>query len=534
MKLRNKKKPIIKVLSDTSSINDNPAHYFKEVYQTYFTHYNSKSSKKYKDIIERRYLGEETLESIGNTYGITRERVRQIVEKVKGSFNRLLRGDSIKTPRIILGVSIPHKMSKFINFVESRLVHDEKEVLDFISYTYSGKILPSDMYEYKKDIKKLMYILGYNPYKVCEKTLYFEEDSLSSSILLNEMISNIKNALKSAEKPLSLRKIVALTGIQKDCVEALLPALDFIEQLNEGYQIKNSFLNNYVDIIYRVLKNRKKPISLQEVVAELQKYNASICPRYIGARLTGDERFVSLGKKSIYSLKEWNPDGRTYLQIMEDVLRKEGKPLTTKDLHKKVLRVKKDYPLSTILSYMSSYTDIFKRLENNKVALVSWKRYKSRKRPLRKTRISSEYFLNLSLAFFISRKEKTCDTRTFYRHVKNTVRNVDSRYIYSKIKDCPILESVKGQNKIALKKGYRNILSLIAKQKNLSHKKSLKNIKEESRKYILKRGSVVMADLVKHLKTYGAASPTIYRALEDESFKKTPIPNSRTKIVNIG
>lgn len=296
-------------------------------------------SPKVRDIFERRFgikkklnsdqtVNTETLESIGKSMDITRERVRQIEEA---------------------GFAFVRKQNK--------------EILDDIykgfGEYFQGKggfkkedVLLSDLggKNYKPQVLFLL-TMGEQFSRVCEKKdfYYFWSTMQDSGKKIKETLNSLVSDLKSIGKPVLKEEFFTnFTGkydLDKETLASYLEVSKKIQENNEGKiglvdwpEIKPRGVK---DKAFLVFKKHQKPLHFTNVAQlidklEYSKPNKKTYPQTVHNELIKDSRFVLVGRGT-YALKEWGYVPGTIKDIIVDVMSKKSQPLGKDDIVKEVL-----------------------------------------------------------------------------------------------------------------------------------------------------------------------------------------------------
>ncbi len=301
---------------------------YKQVYQKFTKGINPKT----KDIFDRRFgvkTGEpETLEAIGKTLGITRERVRQIEEAG-------------------------------FNFVKK----NNKEALDGIFVQFADYFKSQG--GFKKEEKALEELGGKNakPYvlflltigeqfsKVCEKKDY------------NYFWSNLPNAQESIKG--TLNSLVS----QMQKIGKPIPKKDFYAQVASAQKLSEAATSSYLEIskkirlnnegelgliewpeikprgvkdrAFLIFKKHGKPLHFTDVASMIDKSsynlpNKKTYPQTVHNELIKDARFVLVGRGT-YALSEWGYVPGTIKDIITKILKDNNQPIHKEELVKQVL-----------------------------------------------------------------------------------------------------------------------------------------------------------------------------------------------------
>ncbi len=302
-----------------------------------------------KDVILRRFgLQEsgqpETLESIGDSYQITRERVRQI-EK-----------EGLK------------KLSKKINNYEN------------VFNTFNEKI---DLFGGLKREDRLLFILGDRSYHDANYVSFLlslgdsfdknrETDELhphwltdkSSLSIAEDIIQNSYDKLKSIKKPVPLEKLKSSPDYPTHKFISYLEISKDVKQGPQGlFGLKNwpeVSPRGVKDMAYIALKKKGKPLHFKKV-AKLIGEDTN--PQTVHNELIKDDRFVLVGR-GIYALKEWGYKEGEVKDVIKRIIEKADRPLSKDEIVNKVLK-KRMVKKNTVIQNLSN-KKYFKRTSDGK------------------------------------------------------------------------------------------------------------------------------------------------------------------------
>jgi hypothetical protein len=271
---------------------------------------------KEREVIVRRFGLEgrkrETLQSIGDSFGITRERVRQIqvsaTKKIEPKLERY---------KIVFESFLDY----FKNFGGIR---KEESLLKELG---------------KNQENELIFLLSLD-----ERFKKFNQDKDFYSFWAGNL-----EAVKKAKEVISLL-------CKKFEKEKKLMTFD---QLSQGLGIKKEILVSYLEISKRIQKNEKGLYGLREwpeinprgvrdkaylIFKELQKplHFTEVAKLIEGSNLATvhnelirDERFVLIGR-GIYALREWGYEPGEVKDIILKILKEEKRPLTKEEILEKI------------------------------------------------------------------------------------------------------------------------------------------------------------------------------------------------------
>ncbi|MDD5289760.1 MAG: sigma factor-like helix-turn-helix DNA-binding protein [Patescibacteria group bacterium] len=315
---------------------------------------------------------EQTLESIGQKMGLTRERVRQIENNARANvikhkdFQGLI--DPVKDVMVSAleeqgGVSSRDRVARSVILEEE--INKNRKFLEFLIDNFVDEI---------KDIKHEHFLDGW----------YLNEENLSLAAGLIEETKKLvaeRNKLMMEEDLLkemtklpsyanNKEKIDALVEKnQGDLNKVFLSYLDLARGLDktpfqqwgltDWRHVRPRRVN---DKIYLILDWYKKPMHFREIaqkINEVYKNDKPSHPATVHNDLISDERFVLIGR-GVYALKEWGYEGGTVADIVERVLNEKG-PLSREEVITEVLK-QRDVKTNTILLALSD-KEAFEKVE---------------------------------------------------------------------------------------------------------------------------------------------------------------------------
>ncbi|MBP6942536.1 MAG: hypothetical protein KBB55_00655 [Candidatus Buchananbacteria bacterium] len=364
-----------------SIANFNPV----ETLNTLFAHL----SQKERDVIERRFgLSErerQTLEEIGQHYGITRERVRQIeslsIKKLKQL--EALRTEIKEAERVVADL-----LEQYGGVMEEQFFLEH--LLNYLNThpRSENALLFLAEYIFSENVAKVKQDKHFNPIWQVGSA---DVDPIKE--VINEMVAIIERR----GEPMPLAELLTefkSSEYYKQNRERIIAATTFLEaseedidKILESYlrasrRIKQDFFENWGlvswgsvrpkkinDKIYIVLKKAGKPLHFVDIASQINemKFDEKIAyPPTVHNELILDNKYVLVGRGT-YALREWGYTPGNVAQVIEEVLRENG-PLSKADIITKVLE-RRNVKQSTIyLSLMNNKK--ITRSADGKYALV--------------------------------------------------------------------------------------------------------------------------------------------------------------------
>lgn len=288
-----------------------------------------------KDVIEQRYglKGKErkTLEAVGETYGITRERVRQIeavgfakmepkLKETKEVFdhfeNQVKLSGNLKKENTLLNLLGGQKYQNQVLFLLTLDGNFKKFYQDKDYYS----LWTID--ENSLDLAKKVNTFLFKRFNEINKPLAFQE-------IEREVSSGFKKTLAS-------EALTAYLEISKN----IQPGLESKFGLKEWAEINPRGVK---DKAYLVLKKESKPLHFTEVTklinsSEFSKiFHQRALVQTVHNELIKDPRFILVGR-GLYALREWGYQPGVIKDVISMILEKEKKPLTQEEIVKEVLK----------------------------------------------------------------------------------------------------------------------------------------------------------------------------------------------------
>lgn len=318
------------------------------------------------DIISNRYgLGEDTkrktLEAIGQKYGITRERVRQIENAALTSIRK---SDAMKSED-----SVFLELKKLIESLGS-VVHED-ELLKIISEDESVQnhinfylVLGDAFTQHKED-----------------------ENFKTRWVVEHEVVDKIHDALKNLYKSLGTDELV----VESDMIDRFLKNIKDLSDEHRDQEIlrrwlslskkvaknplnewgraesKNVKTRGVKDYTFLVLRKHGEPMHFKEVAEAITKtFGRKTLAATTHNELIKDSRFVLVGRGK-YALREWGYKPGIVRDVIKEILIANG-PMTKDDVVDAVLK-ERFLKRNTILVNLQN-SKYFKKLADGKYTVA--------------------------------------------------------------------------------------------------------------------------------------------------------------------
>ena len=301
-----------------------------------------------REIIARRFGlhdRKETLEQIGDLLGITRERVRQLEKAI-----------------LIRLKLAAEKDADNIGSIEKHFIRHLHEmggaarVSDLTKRVYAT---PND-----RDHAHVAFIAELAP----NLTVLGENDNYHHGVAIRERhdekklrsdVDTVVKTIKEHGQPISIDELHGkLTHEHPDQVRAVASLSKNLSNLKDHWGLnKWPTVNpkNIRDKIYVILQDNGTPLHFSEIATAIKNSDfkrKNVTTQAIHNELIKDKRFVLIGR-GIYALSEWGYKKGTVSDIITDILKKEGSPLTRDEIVRRVLKHRQVKETTILLNLQS-------------------------------------------------------------------------------------------------------------------------------------------------------------------------------------
>lgn len=316
-----------------------------------------------REIISRRFgLNDrkETLEQIGDLLGITRERVRQLEKAILIRLKLAAEKDADNVQSIEKHfIRHLHEMGGAARVSDlTKRIHEAPSDRDHAHVAFIAELAPNltvlsenDHYHHGVAIKER-----------------HDEKKLKSDI------DTVVKTIKEHGQPLSIADLHdKLAHEHPDQVRAIASLSKNLSSLKDQWGLnKWPTVNpkNIRDKIYVILQDNGQPMHFSEIATSIKGSDfkrKNVTTQAIHNELIKDKRFVLIGR-GIYALNEWGYSKGTVSDIIRDILKKEGGPLTRDEIVRRVLK-HRQVKETTILLNLQSKPE-FKRVAKATYALA--------------------------------------------------------------------------------------------------------------------------------------------------------------------
>lgn len=304
----------------------------------------TKEPKKSGDILKKRFgIGQkktQTLEEIGRGYGVTRERVRQIIGDSMRRIGAYSQNEPLREAeeKIIFTIRENRGIITVRKLVEMLSNNDKIEANSIIFFgALSGRIISVE----EKGVIKKSWAIHDSVVREVK-----EVDSIAKSIFQNEKVL-------FPDEELARRILEKYKGNEKESSISHQQILNFVHTLEQIKQNKLGKwgMSHWKEInlkgtrerVYMALQEKGEPMHFSEIAKFIDTYNLGkrkAHPQTVHNELIKDERFVLVGRGT-YALAEWGYIHGTVRDVLEEILSKSRGSLSQKEIMKQALKMRR-------------------------------------------------------------------------------------------------------------------------------------------------------------------------------------------------
>lgn len=289
----------------------------------------------------------QTLERIGQRFGITRERVRQIekaaIKRLAATTDQeLVRADQVLTEVV--------RAYGGITLVENAVATLEVSERDLQFVVFLALLAPHiELIEENDDLRAAITML---PVFAHSQVRALSREAVATIKRIGEPVSieQLSEELPSEIEPATLEQLCQITKA--------LACLDGKWGLAKWPEVNPKSIR---DKTYLVLARHGQPLHFSDIaerIKELGSGKRNVTVQAVHNELIKDQRFILIGR-GIYALAEWGYTPGTVADIITDVLRSE-QPLHKDEIIKRVLQKRRVKTTTIILNLQEK--DQFERV----------------------------------------------------------------------------------------------------------------------------------------------------------------------------
>lgn len=276
----------------------------------------------------------KTLERIGEEFGITRERVRQIISDILRHIAKEGKNSDFSKleERLILVIEKNDGIIKENDIVEKFNTDGLKEAnaIRFIAQC-SQKIIPVE----KKGVVEKSWVVDEKVLADVEKIYGVSSGELEKEgkpIEEDDIIGKIADSVPGTSRGKALNFLNVFDSVKKNKFGKW--GMSDWEEINpKGAREK----------IYLILKETGKPLHFTEIAQLIDKYGLGTRkahPQTVHNELIKDDRFVLIGR-GIYALREWGYSEGTIKDVLISILKDRNEPMSREELLKEVMKIRR-------------------------------------------------------------------------------------------------------------------------------------------------------------------------------------------------
>ena len=318
-----------------------------------------------KEIISRRFglKGyKETLEQIGETLSITRERVRQLEKAIL--IRLQVSAEENQIPELAAAEKVLVR-----NLTEMGRVAKLSDLADKVYGKSTSASEKTGIYFIATFAKSLTVIEDNDRYYAAVGIAEY-----GSGLEIKERADEIVKIIKANKAPMTIEELDGMLNYEHpDHIKAVASISKLLATLNGVWGLaKWPTVNpkNIRDKIFVILETKKEPMHFSDIAREIKESNfkrKNVTVQAIHNELIKDARFVLIGR-GIYALSSWGYKKGTISDIIKSILGKSEEPLTREEIVKQVLRVRKVKETTILLNLQNK--ELFKKVGKNSYTLA--------------------------------------------------------------------------------------------------------------------------------------------------------------------
>ncbi len=291
---------------------------------------------KEKDVIVQRFSldnhPKRTLESIGQQFSVTRERVRQIEKIALGKLRR-----TVQTTRLGVVSDLANKILAEHGGVllETSLI---SEIINYLKATEN--VEPSIIrlaLNINQNIQKIEKNNVYNTFWVLKNV----DNSVISSVVSAgiKILKKKSDVISGSKMVVQVRQVLTekLAEYNDPFIISALEVDQRVKKVGDGFGLMSwRHINprSIRDKAYIILKTAKKPMHFVEIsnkISEAGFDKKVVTVQAVHNELIRYDQFVLVGR-GLYGLKEFGYDKGTVADVIENLLKKKGSPMSKQEI----------------------------------------------------------------------------------------------------------------------------------------------------------------------------------------------------------
>jgi len=305
----------------------------------------------------------KTLNQIGDEYGISRERVRQIVQEAINKIKKKSKKDNLfekAEEKIKFTIEKNYGIITKKDLVKALITRNrEGSFIDFILYCSENFDVIEDKYEMEKTIIKIGFKMEkWKRVKENAKKVLEEKGEVLSSKTFFNKFSKIHSEISEGE-------FFTYMNISREIKKGVFGKWGIATwgEINpKGVRQK----------AYLVIKESEEPLHFKKVAKMIDKYKLNekkTHPQTVHNELIKDDIFVLVGRGT-YALREWGYQRGTVKDVIEEILKMSDNPVRQDEIVEKVLSVR-DVKETTVIINLNNF---FEKIDKRKYFLKDEKK----------------------------------------------------------------------------------------------------------------------------------------------------------------
>ncbi len=353
--------------------NENNNHF-----EGFFTQLLNELSEREREVLQKRYqltsdvAQKNTLKQIGDTYGITRERVRQIEREAINKLDKLTALESYKAQLDELEASLQTFMER-----KGGLVVEKDLVNEYVADNHSFDTLHQNAFLFVIEflIDSIDRVEESDDFYAHWRLTELAHDDFNK--IVTEVINQFEQSKQVSEEEalFNLVKERLLTDLKVDFLKSLFekhtdlqPEAVIASYLATTKKVEKNILGHWglaewpevkpkklSDKIHLIFKRSAKPLHFRDVAQNINEAGfdrKNICAATVHNELIANGGYVLIGR-GIYARKEWGYTPGTVADIIAEIIRQTGKPMSKEEIYAEVLKQRQVNPSTIYLSLIN-------------------------------------------------------------------------------------------------------------------------------------------------------------------------------------
>ena len=373
-------------------------------------------------IIERRFglngAKRLKLEELGQTFGLTRERIRQI---------------EARALRELRAVILDNQYSGYTYHIHPEILDAVRSIFELLATQADEYILETQLFDlletklqtnFKKSRQAMLMLFelaGLNRIEFNDDNLVplWVQGNTTDVALLEQVIVRL-DTLFTQEHTMPMEEFDILHQVNKSLskqkklsqiqLRRYLDLCSTIERRDDGlYWASFVYLKNRGNQAERILSEQQRSMSAAEMARIVNSRLVPVGKRKVEERnfanqMVADNRFVPIGRSGEWALATWNVETGSIIGLMERFLISRDAPATPKEIFDDLSKRRK-VSLSSIHLYLQNRADLFRKMDRTQWGLATWSESKQA------ATWNREQVADFIASFFRERKVKEVDFR---------------------------------------------------------------------------------------------------------------------------